>query len=110
MNPAFNSKSKLKIEKNLVYSGELANKKLEVFERREIIWLIFYHHDSHHGLHRRCSGKELTCQFRRCKRHRLDPWVRKIAGRGHVIPFRYSCLENPMDRGAWRATHSDRVA
>ena len=23
---------------------------------------------------------------------------------GHVNPLQYSCLENPMDRGAWRAT------
>ena len=22
---------------------------------------------------------------------------------GHVNPLQYSCLENPMDRGAWRA-------
>ena len=25
-------------------------------------------------------------------------------GRGHGNPLQYSCLENPMDRGAWRAT------
>jgi len=25
-------------------------------------------------------------------------------GGGHGNPLRYSCLENPMDRGAWRAT------
>ena len=24
-------------------------------------------------------------------------------GGGHSNPFQYSCLENPMDRGAWRA-------
>ena len=24
-------------------------------------------------------------------------------GRGHGNPLQYSCLENPMDRGAWRA-------
>ena len=24
------------------------------------------------------SGKESACQFRRCKRCRFDPWVRKI--------------------------------
>ena len=30
------------------------------------------------GLSRWCSGKESACQCRRCKRHRLDPWVRKI--------------------------------
>ena len=23
---------------------------------------------------------------------------------GHGHPLQYSCLENPMDRGAWRAT------
>ena len=25
-------------------------------------------------------------------------------GEGNGDPFQYSCLENPMDRGAWRAT------
>ena len=25
-------------------------------------------------------------------------------GGGHGSPLPYSCLENPMDRGAWRAT------
>ena len=25
---------------------------------------------------------------------------------GHGNPFQYSCLENPMDRGAWWATYS----
>ena len=24
-------------------------------------------------------------------------------GAGHGNPFQYSCLENPLDRGAWRA-------
>ena len=25
-------------------------------------------------------------------------------GGGHDNPLQYSCLENPMDRGAWQAT------
>ena len=25
-------------------------------------------------------------------------------GGGHESPLQYPCLENPMDRGAWRAT------
>ena len=25
-------------------------------------------------------------------------------GGGHANPLQYSCLENPMDRGAWQAT------
>ena len=27
-------------------------------------------------------------------------------GGGHGNPLQYSCLENPMDRGAWQATYS----
>ena len=49
------------------------------------------------------SGQEPACQCRRCKRLRLDPWVGKIAWRKAGKPLEYSCLENPMDRGAWRA-------
>ena len=51
------------------------------------------------------SGKEPTCQCRRHKRDGFNPWVRKIPpGGGHGNPLHYSCLENPMDRGAWWAT------
>ena len=28
----------------------------------------------------------------------------KLFGEGNGTPLQYSCLENPMDRGAWRAT------
>ena len=28
----------------------------------------------------------------------------RSSGGGHGNPLQYSCLENPMDRGAWRAT------
>ena len=28
----------------------------------------------------------------------------KSPGEGNGNPLQYSCLENPMDRGAWRAT------
>ena len=32
------------------------------------------------------------------------PWVRKFPGGGHGNLLQYSCLENPMDRGALPAT------
>ena len=32
------------------------------------------------------------------------PGLRRSCGEGNGNPLRYSCLENPMDRGAWRAT------
>ena len=28
----------------------------------------------------------------------------RYPGAGHGNPLQYSCLENPMDRGAWQAT------
>ena len=34
----------------------------------------------------------------------FDPWVEKIPGEGNGYPFHYSCLENPMHRGAWWST------
>ena len=38
------------------------------------------------------------------KRCGLNPWVRKIPWRRAWEPTPVSCLENPLDRGAWRAT------
>ena len=32
-----------------------------------------------------------------------------IFGEGNGNPLQYSCLENPMDRGAWQSTGSQRV-
>ena len=43
--------------------------------------------------------KESTCQHRRC---RFNPWARKIPGEGNGNLFKYSCMGNPMDRGAWQ--------
>ena len=47
------------------------------------------------------DGKESACNAG-------DPgWIpgsRRSPGEGHGNPLHYSCLEHPMDRGAWRAT------
>ena len=34
----------------------------------------------------------------------LIPGLGRSPGGGHGNPLQYSCLENPMDRGAWQAT------
>ena len=47
------------------------------------------------------DGKSVCLQ---CERPGFDPWVRKIPGEGNGNPLQYSCLENPMDGGAWQAT------
>ena len=47
--------------------------------------------------------KNLPCQCRRHKRWGPVPGRGRSPGGGHGIPLQYSCLENPMDRGAWWA-------
>ena len=32
------------------------------------------------------------------------PGSERSSKKGNGNPFQYSCLENPMDRGAWQAT------
>ena len=36
-----------------------------------------------------------------------EGWILRLGrspGKGNGNPLQYSCLENPMDRGAWQAT------
>ena len=50
--------------------------------------------------------KEYICQCRRCRIPEFDPWIRKIPGGGNDNSLKYSCWENPMDRGAcWATVH-----
>ena len=39
-----------------------------------------------------------------CRRHGFNPWVGNIFWRRKWQPLWCSCLENSMNRGAWRAT------
>ena len=47
------------------------------------------------------SGKESTCNAGDLG---LIPGSGRSPGGGHGKPLQYSCLDNPMDRGAWWAT------
>ena len=49
------------------------------------------------------SGKESTCQAGDAS---LIPGSGRSLGKGNGNPLQCSCLENPMDRGAWQATES----
>ena len=49
------------------------------------------------------SSNKPACQCRIHKRRGLDSWVGRSPGGEQSNPLQYSCLENPMDRGAWRA-------
>ena len=50
------------------------------------------------------SGKESTCNAGAAGDSGLIPGLGRFPGGGHGNPIQYPCLENPVDRGAWRAT------
>ena len=49
-------------------------------------------------------GKESACNAGAAGDMGLIPGSGRSPGGGHGNPLQYSCLENPMDRGAWWAT------
>ena len=50
------------------------------------------------------NGKESTCQCRSTKDKGSIPGLESSLGEGNSYPLQYSCLGNPMDRGAWWVT------
>ena len=61
---------------------------------------------AHHSHHQRgflggSDGKESACNVGDLG---LIPGLGRFLGEGNGDPPQYSCLENSMDRGAWRAT------
>ena len=52
------------------------------------------------------SGKNPPACARDMRDTGLIPGSGRSSGEGNGNPLQYSCLENPMDRGAWRATQS----
>ena len=49
------------------------------------------------------SGKEFACNAGDMGDAGLIPGSGRSPGEGNGSPLQYSCLENPMDRGAWWA-------
>ena len=59
---------------------------------------------SFQGFPHNSVGKESACNSRDPG---SVPGSRRSPGEGNGNPLQYSCLENPMDRKAWRATVHD---
>ena len=49
-------------------------------------------------------GKESTCKEGEAGDLSSIPGLGRSSGGEQSNPLQYSCLENPMDNGAWRAT------
>ena len=50
------------------------------------------------------DGKESGCNAGDLRDAGSSPGWGRSPGEGNDYPLHYSCLENPMDRGAWWAT------
>ena len=68
---------------------------------------VFYHRflklTNEYGLPRWHSGKESACHAGDARDVGSIPGFGRSPGEGNGNPLQYSCLENPMDRGAWWA-------
>ena len=53
---------------------------------------------------RKKKKKESASQYGRHRNASLTSEWGRFPGGGHGNLLQYSCLENPMDRGAWQAT------
>ena len=60
--------------------------------------LFFYH------VPMRPRGKDSACQCKGCRRRGSHLCVGKSSWNRKWHPLQHSCLENPVDRGAWQAT------
>ena len=66
--------------------------------------LIFENHcSSLWASHVELVGKNLPANAGGVRDEGSIPGSGRFPGGGHGNPLQYSCLENPMDRGAWRA-------
>ena len=70
---------------------------------------FIYYRTSGAGLPRWLSGKDSTCNAGDVRDTGSIPGLGRSPGGEHDNPLQYSCLGNPMDRGAWQAT-AHRVA
>ena len=64
---------------------------------------IYWRFSWKQGLPRWFSGNAFTCQCRRQRHVSLTPGSGRSPGIGNDNSLQYSCLENSMDRGVWRA-------
>ena len=62
------------------------------------IYMYFYIYKGFPGS---SAGKEFTCNAGDLG---SIPELGRSPGKGNGNPLQYSCLENPMDRGAWQST------
>ena len=81
-------------------AGEIQSKSLQIYRQtgpcviRSLIWVQPHHPSLSNSKESACNAGDLGS----------IPGSGRSPGVGSGSPLQYSCLENPMDRGAWWAT------
>ena len=52
----------------------------------------------------RCPSRRTHLPMQETKETWVQSLGQEVPGGGHGNPLQYSCLDNPMDRGVWRAS------
>ena len=68
------------------------------------IYIHIYIYNGYFGLPQWLSSKESACNARAAGDSGSYPGWGRSPGGGHGNQLQYSCLNNPMDRGAWQTT------
>ena len=97
-----------KSDEALQMSKEIGRSMLHIKSQIFLVWvlsLLFLAPGIEHlGLSWSFSSKESACNARDAGDAGSIPGLGKSPGRGHGNTLQYSCLENPVDRGAWQVT------
>ena len=102
-------KSALKIDFISIHTSICAPKlpwsyplnKSNIYRIKKVLFLFIYY--SFIRLPQWLGNKESTCEAQATGDAGSIPRSGRCTGGEHGNPFLYSCLGNPMDRGAWRA-------
>ena len=77
---------------------------LDIQRTGKLLLVVFRYDSRLTGLPWGLSSKESVCKAGGLGDEYSIPGSGRSPGGGHGNPLQYSCLENPMDRGAWQDT------
>ena len=86
-------------------AGECEAQRRVSGSKSHMTWLRVFNPLNQYFLFLTKAGTGLPGGTGQCRRHKgcwFNPWMGGSPGGGHGNPLQFSCLENPMDRGAWR--------
>ena len=79
----------------------MGEERVSMVKEGYIIYIHCIYHTVHMGFSGGSDGKESTCNVGDLSSVLGSG---RCPGEGNDNPLQYSCLGNPMDRGAWQAT------